>query len=559
LRNLSEALLHHATSQPDAIAYRFFQGAALTPEVLSFAALREQASAFACLLQRQGLAGAPLLLVCKSQRNFVVAFYGCLLAGAIAVPTAPPRRKSLMGRLQILSQDAGVVAVIHDTDEMVDCGLRFEGEPVAEFDMRSVMQGHASAALAAEWSLPMLGDDTVAFLQYTSGSTGDPKGVVVTHGCLMQNCAVIQQALDFNPATSILTALPLFHDMGLVGGVLESMYVGCIGNCMPPAEFVQYPERWLQIISKFGITISGGPNFMYDLAARSVTDEQLGDCNLSTWQAAFCGAEPIRASTWRRFSERFSAAGFDADAFYPCYGMAESTLFISGKDLAAAPKTSRLLGTEVVSCGGTYLDTDVQIVDPDSRRRVADGSVGEIWVSGGSVAKGYWGRAELTERTFHARIDGGGEARYLRTGDLGYLHDGELYVTGRLKDLIIAYGRKYAPQDIEDVAENSHAALRRSCSAAVSVPSEAGERLVVVAEIERSWMRRQDEWPGVVSSMRRAVSDAHGVSVDEVVFIRPGTLPRTSSGKVRRSQCAADYLAGALERAAAGTWEAEPA
>lgn len=549
MRNIVEILLHHADSTPELPAYRFFQGSALSPDTLSFSDVRQLACAFAAQLQAAGLSGSSALLVCKQQKHFVIAFYACLLAGVVAVPTAPPRRMSLRGRLDLLARDANIHAVISDVDEMLANADEMIGRPAKSFDIRAGLESSQLDALAAAWRMPPLASDSIAFLQYTSGSTGDPKGVMVGHDNLMQNCTVIRPAMDWSPSTSILTALPLFHDMGLVGGVLESMFIGCVANCMPPAEFVQYPERWLQLISKYGITISGGPNFMYDLASRVVSDEQIAGCDLSGWRVAFCGAEPIRASTIERFTNRFAAFGFRPQSFFPCYGMAETTLYITGVQMDSLPKIDLRDGNPVVGCGRANGDTELAIVDPDTHRRVAENEMGEIWVRGGSVSPGYWQRPELNARTFQATITDEDGAHYLRTGDLGYLNAGDLYVAGRLKDLIILYGKKYAPQDIEDTAQNAHPALRSDASIAFATNADDQERLLLVCELHREWLRRSDAWPEVMASVRRAVSEQHGVNIDEIVFIKPGTLPRTSSGKVRRSQARANYQTDALERA----------
>jgi acyl-CoA synthetase (AMP-forming)/AMP-acid ligase II len=557
VRNIVEILLQHAQTAPERAAYRFFQGSSLVADTLSFADVRQHACALAARLQDEGLAGSAALLVCKQQKHFVIGFYACLLAGVIVVPTAPPRRMSLRGRLDLLARDADVRALISDVDEMLANADEIIGRPTRLFDVRNDTDAAGIAALAAAWRMPRLAPDSIAFLQYTSGSTGDPKGVMVGHGNLMQNCTVIRPAMDWNRDTSILTALPLFHDMGLVGGVLESMFVGCVANCMPPAEFVQYPERWLQLISRYGITISGGPNFMYDLASRAITDEQIAGCGLDSWRVAFCGAEPIRASTIKRFTDRFASFGFRPQSFFPCYGMAEATLYISGVAMDSLPKIDVREGNPVVGCGRANGDTELAIVDPETCARVDEERIGEIWVRGGSVAQGYWQRPELNARIFQATIAGEDGASWLRTGDLGYLKDGDLYVAGRLKDLIILYGRKYAPQDIEDSTQNAHPALRADACIAFAAHGDDQERLVVVCELQREWLRRSDAWPDVVTAVRRAVSAQHGVNVDELVFIKPGTLPRTSSGKVRRAQTRSDYANDALQRASARSSEVQ--
>lgn len=544
-----EIVFQRAQRQPAKIAYRFFRGSTLSPETLTFYALWEQAAELAYLMQSHGLSNQRALLVCKSQKQFVVAFFACLLAGTVAVPTAPPRRQSLLSRLELIAHDAHAQAILFDCEELHQAEFEANGETLLKLDIRSCERSKDRPGLAAGWVPSFPPDNAPALLQYTSGSTGDPKGVVISHANLMHNSAAIQNAMAISGESSLFSALPLFHDMGLVGGVLQSMHAGCVASFLSPAEFVQYPERWLQIISAFQVTVSGGPNFMYDLAVRAIKSEQVENLDLSGWGVAFCGAEPIRAATISQFTERFRQIGFRPDAFYPCYGMAESTLFITGSHVGTIPTVSKHGGAEVVGCGVPRHDTHVEIVDPDTLNRLPEGCIGEIWVSGRSVAQGYWMRPELTKQTFRARLSNDDPTQYLRTGDLGYLRNGELYVSGRLKDLIIINGKKYAPQDIEAEAERSHCALRQAGGAAFGVTDTSPERLVLVFELKREWMRRPVEWPRIISAIHMSISAAHGLVVSDVVLIKPGTLPRTSSGKVRRRQCRMDYLATRLERA----------
>lgn len=548
MQSFPEIVLQRARLEPGVVACRFFRGAALTQEVLTFSSLWEQAAGLAQHLQAQGLSHQRAMLVCKSQKNFVVAFYACLLAGVVAVPASPPKRHTSRSRLLLIAQDARARAIIFDTDELLHAELALDVEDLLKIDLRDCPEAVAFLAHATQWAPVLPDESTPAFLQYTSGSTGDPKGVVVSHGNLVHNCAVIQDAMEITPESRLFTALPLFHDMGLVGGVLQLMYSGCSAGFLSPTEFVQYPERWLQIISQFSVTVSGGPNFMYDLAARTIQPEAVEGVDLSSWRVAFCGAEPIRAAVITRFIEQFAKHGFRAEAFYPCYGMAESTLLITGAQVGSVPAVRLHQGAEVVGCGLPRRDTNVLIVDPETLTRVPEGDSGEIWVKGPSVAHGYWMRPDLSRHVFQARIADSGPG-FLRTGDLGFMRDHQLYVTGRLKDLIIVNGKKYVPQDIEDKCEQSHDALRQAGGAAFGVSDEDGERLVIVFELKREWLRRHPEWPAVLSSMRTSVNTEYGLPVSDIVLIKPGALPRTSSGKVRRTQCRLDYLTGELERA----------
>lgn len=540
-----QILSKRAQSAPTSIAFRFFQGGGL-PTTLTIHQLWEQAVGLAVLLQSRQLSKRTVLLVCKSQTRFVIAFFACLLAGVIAVPSAPPRRRALAGRLALLASDAGAHGIITDCDEIaIGATEILAWLPCLDLRAYDNIPYHADGA--AGLIDQHISGDSIAFLQYTSGSTGAPKGVVVTHANLIHNCAVIQEGMCITPSSVIFTALPLFHDMGLIGGVLAGMYVGCVANCMPPNEFIQYPERWLIIVSKYKVTISGGPNFMFQLAAGAIEEEQLIGCDLSSWQVAFCGAEPIRASTIARFTERFAPIGFRAEAFYPCYGMAESTLFITGGVVGKLAAIKDRQGSKIVGCGVPRKDMRVCIVDPATRERVIDGELGEVWVHGASVAQGYFNQAALTDQCFHAVVANGAPTEhYLRTGDLGFMEKGELYITGRLKDLIILYGKKYTAEDIEEAATSAHDAVRPGCSAAIGVDREGSERLVLVVELSREWFGRRAEWKAISGSLRSHLSNFFHIALGETIFLGPGALPRTSSGKVQRGQCRSHYSAGAF-------------
>ncbi|MCE4539411.1 fatty acyl-AMP ligase [Pelomonas sp. P7] len=537
-RLFPELLKFRAQNEPMGLAYRFFNGQSI-PKTLTFLELHEQCNKLASILVERGWEAQRVLLVCKSEFNFVVAFHACLLAGVVAVPTAPPRRQMLHQRLELLAADSSAVGILCDFDEIAQTDFRARDRAWHAIDLRTLRLDVGASALNARSAKPQ----DIAFLQYTSGSTGAPKGVAVSHFNLIDNSERIRLAMGVKPTSAVLVGLPLFHDMGLVGGVLQSLFAGCSASFLRPAELVQYPERWLELISRYGITISGGPNFMYELATREVRPESMRGLDLSSWMVAFCGAEPIRASTVRNFSEKFASVGFDSRAFFPCYGMAEATLLITGGPARQMPVVTKREEVDIVGCGHATPGLLVCVVDPDSRRLLPDGQVGEIWVAGHSVARGYWQNEPQTERTFHAQLTQFPGRNFLRTGDLGWLESGQLFVSGRLKDLIIINGRKYFPHDIEETVERYCTPIRRGGVIAIGVAAPGGEEeLVVVAELDRMALRKTESWVDQKAMIRRAVQVEHGLPLADVVFLRPGELPRTSSGKLRRSQCRDDYL-----------------
>jgi acyl-CoA synthetase (AMP-forming)/AMP-acid ligase II len=436
------------------------------------------------------------------------------------------------------------------------------------------------ADAADAWRRPDLTADTLAFLQYTSGSTADPKGVMLTHGNLMANLQLILHGFAIHEQSTGVIWLPPYHDMGLIGGILEPLYMGAPCTLMSPLDFLQRPIRWLNAISKYGATVSGGPNFAYDLVARKATPQQKAALDLSRWEVAFNGAEPVRRETIERFSEAFAECGFRKEAFYTCYGLAEATLIVTGGVALTPPIYTTVDANELgrgravpadedapgaqtlVGCGATLLDQDVAIVDPETGERLPAQVVGEIWVTGQSVAQGYWQRQEESERTFCARL-AGDERDFLRTGDLGFLDEaGNLFVAGRIKDLIIVDGRNHYPQDIELTVERAHPAIRPGCTAAFPVTHGGQERVVITAEIGKGYKptpgaQRADGESGpldpaeVIASIRKAVAESHDIRAHAIALLKPGGAPKTSSGKIQRRAAKASYLDGSLE-----TWGA---
>ncbi|WP_255663135.1 non-ribosomal peptide synthetase [Myxococcus sp. RHSTA-1-4] len=529
--------------------------------VLSYAALDLRARRIGAALQSLARAGERAVLLYPPGLEYVAGFFGCLYAGLVAVPAYPPdpsRLDRTLPRLRAIIRDAraSVVLTTAFIQEMGE-GL-FEGAPELAA-LRWVATDALPDGTEAGWQRPDPRWDTLAFLQYTSGSTGDPKGVRLSHGNLLHNLGLISHAFEVRDDSAGVIWLPPYHDMGLIGGILQPLYAGFPVALMSPLAFLRRPRFWLESLTRFGGTISGGPCFAFDLCVRKVPPGEREGLDLRRWELAFCGAEPIRPEVMSRFAEAFAPAGFQAGAFYPCYGLAEGTLIASGGrkgggvltrswDAAALERNEALEAPEgsgsrpLVGCGRTMPDQTLLVVDPDTRRACPPERVGEIWVSGPSVAHGYWERPEESEATFGATLaDDASGQRFLRTGDLGLLRDGELFVVGRRKDLIILRGRNLHPQDLELTLERSHPALRPGCGAAFSIEVGGEERLAVMYEVDprKAWTPED-----VVAAVRRGLSEAHEVQLHTLVLIEPGALPKTSSGKIQRRACRAELLAG---------------
>ena len=543
LSTLIDLLLFRSLNEPTLTAYRFLVDDGETASI-TYGELDLRARSIAALLQSRGLDRERVLLAHPPGLDFIAAFFGCLYAGAVAVPVSLPQTKRGFERFEAIASDAQAAGVL-TTRQVLS---RFE-----RFDW--LTSDDLSDDDAAHWREPVFDDKALAYLQYTSGSTSTPKGVMVTHANVLENSAYIQHGFAHGPGSVSLSWLPHFHDMGLVDGILQPVFSGFTGLLMSPAALLQNPARWLQAISRYRVTHSGGPNFAYDLCVRRIDESQRASLDLSSWKVAYNGAEPVRHETLERFVEGFAPCGFRREAFYPAYGLAEATLKVTGgvRDVgpvycavnAPALEQHRVIPAEsgvsdsrtLVSCGRAALGTEVAIVNPESLRLCEADEVGEVWVSGPGVAAGYWNRPEETENTFNALLSNGG--RFLRTGDLGFVREGELFVTGRLKDLIIIRGRNHYPQDIERAVYSSHLALKPDGGAAFSVELENEERLVVVHEIDT---RYRHEAAAIVETIREAIAEEFEIQPAAVVLIRSGTLPKTSSGKVRSAACRRDFL-----------------
>ncbi|BAZ49188.1 AMP-dependent synthetase and ligase [Nostoc sp. NIES-4103] len=553
-----ELLSYRAENQPQQKAYTFLRDGEIEETSLTFTELDQKARAIATYLQSVGATNQRALLLYPPGLEFITAFLGCLYAGVVAVPGYPPRPNMKLSRLLAIVKDAEAMFVLTSKSLLANLENRFVEDPELA-TMRCLSTDDIDDNLSFDWQQPNLAGDSLAFLQYTSGSTGTPKGVMVSHGNLLCNQIAIARGFKHTENTSHVIWLPLFHDMGLIGNVLQSLYLGTPSILMSPVAFLQRPLRWLQAISRYQATTSGGPNFAYDLCVSKITPEQRATLDLSSWDVAFNGAEPVRAETLENFASYFACCGFRREAFYPCYGMAEATLFITGglkNDPpvlypvdGAALEENRVVGVAkpqegtkvIVSCGQTWLDEKIAIADPTTLTKCPDGNVGEIWVHGTSVAAGYWQRPEQTQETFQAYLTDTGEGPFLRTGDLGFLQDGELFITGRLKDVIIIRGQNHYPQDIELTVQKSHPALRANCGAAFTIEQKGQQRLVIVQEVERVYLRRLNV-AEVVGNITEAVAANHGLQVYATVLIRPGSIPKTSSGKIQRQACKRGFL-----------------
>ncbi|MBI1853014.1 MAG: amino acid adenylation domain-containing protein [Planctomycetes bacterium] len=565
---LVDVLRWRATRAPDRLALAYLEDGESRESTLTYAELDRRARALAVHLRECVPVGERALLLHPQGLDYVVAFYGCLYAGVVAVPLYPPANARMLPRLRAIARDAAPAIALATTAMLDGLRARAEWDPS---DLRFLATDALHGESADSWRRPDIDADSLAFLQYTSGSTASPKGVMVSHGNLAHNERALQTCWEHTEQSVIASWLPLFHDMGLIGNALQAVFVGAPCILMSPVHFLQRPLRWLQAISKYRVTTSGGPNFAYDLCVSKITPAERAALDLSSWAVAFNGAEPVRHATLDRFVEAFAPCGFRRETFFPGYGLAESTLVVSAGFRSAPPVTCTVHASALeahhvvettesngssktlVGCGRAILDEEIAIVQPDRATRVAAGEVGEIWVSSPSVSRGYWRRAEETAGTFGATIageNGRDPRRFLRTGDLGFLRDGELFVTGRLKDLIIVRGRNHYPQDIEASIETSHPAIRTGGSAAfsISVEGDAEERVVVAAEVDRAF--DASDVRSVFDAMRRAVALQHELRLHAAVLLKPGALPKTTSGKVQRHACRSAHLAGELDAVA---------
>jgi acyl-CoA synthetase (AMP-forming)/AMP-acid ligase II len=560
---LVELLRYRASNQPERIAYIFLRDGETEEARLTYGELDQNARAIAAHLQSLDAQGERGLLLYPPGLEFISAFFGCLYEGVVAIPAYPPRRNQNLFRLQAIIADSQARFTFTNAALFSSLENQLTKDPELAA-MKWVVTDEIDHRLSEDWQEPTLEKNSLAFLQYTSGSTGTPKGVMVSHYNLLINSADLDRGWGHDQDSVMVTWLPTFHDMGLIYGVIQPLYKGFLCYMISPASFMERPLRWLQAISDKKATHSAAPNFAYDLCVRKIPPEKRASLDLSRWRMALNGAEPVRAEVLEKFAEAFQVSGFKATALCPGYGLAEATLKVTAVAYNSPPyfyrvqanaleKNQIIAATEtdtnvqtLVGCGWTTIDTKIVIVDPETLKPSLPEIVGEIWVSGATIAQGYWGKPQETQETFQAYLADTGAGPFLRTGDLGFIKDGELFVTGRLKEVILIRGRNNYPQDIELTVQNSHPALRPSCGAAFTVEVKEEERLVVVQEVERTWLRKIDT-DEVKRAIRKAVVQEYDLQVYAIALIRTGSLPKTSSGKIQRRSCRAKFLEGSLE------------
>ncbi|HOX78324.1 MAG TPA: AMP-binding protein [Bacteroidales bacterium] len=574
--SLLDVLNYRVSNTPDEIAFIYLKDGESDEERITYRELGSSASGLARRMMEMNVAGKRALLLFPPGLEFIKSLMACFYASVIAFPAYPPRKNRSLDRIMKIVTDSEATTVITTTEiyqsfnrsfsDLTELRslewIVFRDNPDLHENLESYIPKKTRQVDPHSSSFP--DPDSVALLQYTSGSTGNPKGVMITHRNIMRNCEFIRNSFGFSRKTVAVSWLPTFHDMGLVGQIFEPVYTGFPSVLMSPVSFFQKPVRWLRAITKYSGTMGGAPNFAYDLLTESVTAGEKQELDLSSLKTIYCGAEPIRKSTFDNFFNAYKAHGLREEMLYPCYGMAETTLITTGppagrrpiylavdgeslkKNKVRLPRNSESEVKCLVSVGFPWLDMKIRIVDPETLTPCMADEVGEIWISGSSVSPGYWNKAEINREVFQARLDDDPGTNYLRSGDLGFLHEGELYVSGRLKDMIIIYGRNIYPQDIEFIAENSHPALRQNSSAAFSVEVNGEEKLVIVAEVERSAIIGLDV-DAVCDSIRENVALETELAVHAIQLLRTASILKTSSGKIQRRACMEAFLNKTLD------------
>lgn len=566
--DLAARLAYWSACRGNDTAFLFLERGEIASSRLTFSDLHGRALAIAAVLRRRVLDEHPVLLLYPPGLEFIEAFCACLYSGAIAVPAPYPVTRQGAMRSAALCRASGATAVLTLASLLADADVRDRIGQQAP-DLLWIATDAIGAADQAQDEPVDCSPDAVAFLQFTSGSSGAPKGVIVTRGNLAANQAMIAAAFGHDQTVRGVTWLPLFHDMGLVGTVLQALYLGSPSIIMSPFAFLQKPVRWLRAIAQYRATTSGAPNFAYELCSRKISNEQRVGLDLASWRVAFCGSEPVRAGTLRRFADIFGPFGFRDSALFPCYGLAEATLFACGGPAERGLKSldverryldipgriahegARERTITLASCGRSAAHQRIVIVDPVHGTPLDENEIGEIWLAGPHVCAGYWRMPKDTHEFFGARLASDEATRYLRTGDLGFLRDGELFVTGRLKDVIIVRGVKHHPEDIEATIAASHSALAGGLGAVFAIEDGVEAKVIALHEVEHKASAALDH-EMLMGTAAAAVNACHGFLPDTIVLLRPGSLPRTTSGKVRRPLCRAAYLDGSFAERRSG-------
>lgn len=570
--SINESLYFHAREKPQSHAFTFLEKEGNEKSSITFSQLDLAARTIARELRSLPIQ-SRIILALPSGLEFIQAFMGCLYAGMIAVPAYPPEGTQKRNRLYAIVRDCSPRLLI------TSYALKKKYEPryladnsdadlsvaiIPWVDIEDLM----SSSPEENFKLPELSSQAIAFLQYTSGSTAAPKGVIISHENLFSNQQMIAALFRHDDNTVFASWLPLFHDMGLVGNILQPIYLGIPCYLMSPLNFIEKPVRWLEAISKYRVTTTGAPNFGYDLCVKRISAAQIASLNLDCWKVAYNGAEPIKAKTINDFSNKFQACGFSRAAMLPVYGMAEATLLVSGGDTETEPHIryadkAKLAANQLVwshqninpdttryatlvGCGKAADGLDIKIVDPHTHIECKADSVGEIWLRGSNISSGYFNNHELNHLSFNQTIlNGKLPHSYFKTGDLGALSNGQLYITGRIKDVVIVRGKNHYPQDLEQTISASSIELCMDGCAVFSWKDRDIDHVIAVQEVEKNYIRSFDPHP-VAMSVQSVLYDEHGIVLDAILWVKPVTIPRTTSGKISRASCKQKYINGRL-------------
>lgn len=570
--NLVNVLLEQVKQHPNKTAFTLLNDKAESVSTLTYTQLYANATKVAKVLLDKELTGERILLLYPSSLEFMSAFLGCLCAGAIAVPVYPPRANRSIQRIQTIANSCNAKLALTTPNILEKVNSKFK-IPSELNKLEWIATENEVNANPVNIQFPVITSDTLAYLQFTSGSTGTPKGVMITHGNLLATLEDMHRGWGHDKQSVMVTWLPIFHDMGLIYGLLQPIYNSFPCYLIPSITFVKKPMCWLKAISKYNGTHSASPNFGYDLCINKINDSDIEQLNLSSWRVAVNAAEPVRQTTTDAFVKKFAKIGFKKEVFCPGYGLAEATLKASAKSVDTTLKYLDLDANalnngfiveansqskeirQVANCGQSDIQSEIIIVHPNDKRECNADEVGEIWMSGKSIGQGYWQNEKATKETFQAYLNNG-EGPFMRTGDLGFIHNGDVYVTGRLKDLIIIRGKNHYPHDIEWTMENAHSSLLAGAGVAFSIEKDNKEQLVVIQEVKRTEIRKING-EEVIKAIKKAIIKEHDIEIYGVVLVKPRRVLKTSSGKLQRRACKKLFLEETLDILYSETFEQE--